>query len=380
MIQFNFVFDKLDANGPVANLVNNQENWQQHPFVVTPRLITYCLMFNFPIKFFDTQSFPESSWYPVAFGTYKFDIDYFSLIPESTKNLIRNNNLRVLFLYHEGDNPQKITQDLRLKCAQNNLPQTWKFVSANTAAEICFDDHELFYLYANRRQQALPAHDKKRPFDFTALNRVHKWWRATVLVDLLQQGLLSNSLWSYNGIGNDDNFDENPLQLSTIDNLEESIIEFVNFVPYTCDELNSEQQNQHSHLVNQHFTQSYINLVFETFFDVDQSGGSFLTEKTFKPIKHAQPFIIIGAAGSLQRLRELGYRTFDSVIDPSYDQILDNTARWHKIRSLIQSLYHSDLHKIYLACRDDIIHNQKHLLENKYNRLESLYKTLHEQS
>lgn len=379
-MQFNFVFDKFKSDVPVANLTNGQEQWSQYPFVVSPRLITYCLMFKFPMKFFTTNSFPNGSWYPIAFGHYQQSIDYFGLIPDNTKKLIQNQQLRILFLYHEADNPSRIKEDLTNKCKQHNLPMTWKLVSANTSADICFDDHELFYLYANRRQIPLTAHCVSRKYQFTALNRIHKWWRATILVDWLSRGFLDNSFWSYNGVGTDDNFEDNPLELYTINGLETSVIDFVNFTPYTCDEFDSNQHNQHSQLVEKYFTESYIHLVFETFFDVDQSGGAFLTEKTFKPIKHAQPFVIVGAAGSLQRLRELGYKTFDNVIDPSYDKIQNNTQRWHQLTKLVEQLHHSDLHQIYLDCYQDIIHNQTLLLENKYLRIESLYNKLHEQS
>jgi hypothetical protein len=43
-----------------------------------------------------------------------------------------------------------------------------------------------------------------------------------------------------------------------------------------------------------------VTLCLETHFDADQSGGAFLTEKTFKPIKHGQMFFVAGPAGSLQ--------------------------------------------------------------------------------
>jgi hypothetical protein len=48
--------------------------------------------------------------------------------------------------------------------------------------------------------------------------------------------------------------------------------------------------------------------VFETHFDADQSGGAFLTEKTFKPIKHGQLFFIAGLLAVYKVLRDQGYR------------------------------------------------------------------------
>jgi hypothetical protein len=149
--------------------------------------------------------------------------------------------------------------------------------------------------------------------------------------------------------------------------------------PYVCDTLSSEQHNDHHLHVPEHYTQSYCHVVMETHFDADQSGGAFLTEKTFKPIKHGQPFVIIGAPGSLQALRDLGYRTFDHVIDNSYDLEPDNTLRWQKILATIQHIQAQDPEIWFSRCLDDIYHNQQHFLASKHSRLNSLYdKLLHQ--
>jgi hypothetical protein len=144
--------------------------------------------------------------------------------------------------------------------------------------------------------------------------------------------------------------------------------------------LTLDDQNRHGTLVPEHFNNSYIHLVLETFFDADQSGGSFLTEKTFKPIKHAQPFVLIAPPGSLQLLRDLGYKTFDAVIDPSYDTIVNNTQRWQCIRELLLQIQSQGVEKISRACAADVIHNQQHFLSTKFDRIYQLYRKLHEPS
>jgi hypothetical protein len=117
----------------------------------------------------------------------------------------------------------------------------------------------------------------------------------------------------------------------------------------------------------------------ETHFDADQSGGAFLTEKTFKPIKHGQPFVIVGAPGSLQALRDLGYRTFDHAIDNSYDLETNNTRRWQLILKTIENIRTQDPDTWFGACLEDIRHNQQHFLSSKHTRLNTLYdKLLHQ--
>jgi len=116
--------------------------------------------------------------------------------------------------------------------------------------------------------------------------------------------------------------------------------------------------------------------VIETLFDTDQSGGAFITEKTYKAIKYAQPFVIVGAVGSLATLRRAGYRTFDHAIDNSYDLIYDNTQRWLAVRKAIEKIQSQDMHAWFERCYEDIVHNQNHYLNNQPVWLDSLVERL----
>lgn len=50
-------------------------------------------------------------------------------------------------------------------------------------------------------------------------------------------------------------------------------------------------------------------------------GSVFITEKTFKPIANKKPFVILGDKHTLKYLKNLGYRTFDFLIDETYDTL-----------------------------------------------------------
>jgi hypothetical protein len=147
---------------------------------------------------------------------------------------------------------------------------------------------------------------------------------------------------------------------------------FLDRGPYRADDLTAAQHNDHALTVEEHYTNSYCNIVFETVFDADGSGGTFLTEKTFKPIKHGQAFVVVAPPGTLQTLRSLGYRTFDSVIDTSYDSIEDNTQRWIAVRGVIESIKHSNLDQFQQQCRADVEHNRSLFLSSKADRLNML--------
>jgi hypothetical protein len=69
---------------------------------------------------------------------------------------------------------------------------------------------------------------------------------------------------------------------------------------------------------------AFWHVVTETVFYYDKLH---LTEKIFKPIVSKQPFMLLAAPGNLAYLRSYGFKTFDGIIDESYDLIEDNDRR-----------------------------------------------------
>lgn len=72
------------------------------------------------------------------------------------------------------------------------------------------------------------------------------------------------------------------------------------------------------------YADTMVSLVAETNFYTCHTGyepSRFLSEKTFKPIVFEHPFIFISTPRLLSALRQIGYQTFDGIIDESYDQI-----------------------------------------------------------
>ena len=197
------------------------------------------------------------------------------------------------------------------------------------------------------------------------------------MTDLHRTGLLDNSYWSYRtDVTTDEAETDNPIEVDTLA-IREDIAKFLSNGPYSCDALTHEQHNDHHLIETNHFTDSYCNIVLETHFDADGSGGAFLTEKTFKAIKHGQPFVVVGCPGSLSALRELGYRTFDHAVDNSYDTIKNNTERWIAARSAIAQLKSQDLHTWFDTCRSDVEHNQQLFCSSKAHRLNTLLERIH---
>lgn len=363
------------------------QSWREfgshYPYTIPLRLQEYCEHHAVKLNIVDLAGdWPADAFYPVGLGFFDFDIDYFELMPDRVKTELFWNHIRILFYYHEGDNPFKIKQRLDELCERHNLRNDcYVFVSANTAAKsipgfVYFNDFELWYWQRNEHTPACDIHNDAREHEFTVLNRLHKTWRATAMADMRRQGMLDNSYWSYCETGDIVDAD-NPIQIDEFPELRYHTQQFLAGAPYFSDELSMEQRNNHSIQEPKYFANAYCNIVMETHFDADGSAGAFLTEKTFKPIKHGQLFFIAGPAGSLQVLRDQGYRVFDNVLDNTYDRIIDHTERWSRLCDAVKQSQHR-LKDRFDAARADIEHNQRLFLELKTDRLNILLEQLNE--
>ena len=391
-MSLNLVADKIVKGNIYPALARHEaypytQGWRefgQHwPHTIPLRLQEYCGHHGVKLNITAVDSeWPADAFYPVGLAFFDFGIDYFELLPERIRTGLFSGNVRVLFYYHEGDNPWHIKTRLDELCAKHDLCNNcYRFISANTTSRdvpgfVYFTDFELWYYQRNQASPPLEIHHEPRERDFTVLNRLHKSWRAMAMADLKSLDLLDNAYWSYCESGVFDDA-ECPIEIDAIAGLRTATEEFLREAPYISDELDHDQRNDHSTLVPKYHVNSYCNIVMETHFDADQSGGAFLTEKTFKPIKHGQLFFIAGPAGSLQVLRDLGYRVFDHILDNSYDSETDHTQRW---MALTRSIYfaQSELPALFAQARADIEHNQQLFQAVKTERLNTLIKEINE--
>jgi len=393
-LSFNFVVDrvvhdKIYPHLAVWSAEPYTPEWRQFgskwPYTTPLRIQEYCSLHEVKINTYSINDYPAGCFYPVAIGFFDFNIDYFDLLPPAVLAAVADQKLKILFFYHEGDNPYRIKEQLDALVVTHHLDATcYVFVSSNSAAKnipgfVAFQDSELWYYQRNHVNPPLPVHHKPRDKDFTVLSRTHKWWRATVMADLKRQGMLDNSYWSYceQPYGNDNDC---PIEVDVIPQLRYDRSKFLERAPYVSDELTQEERNDHSlNTEPKYYMNSYCNIVLESQFDYDQSGGVLLSEKTFKPIKHGQMFFIAGGAGSLQVLRDMGYRTFDGVLDNQYDLEPNNTLRWIKLSEAIAQAHAQGLNKFFEQCRADIEYNQHLFMQIKTPRLNTLIEQINEQ-
>ena len=105
---------------------------------------------------------------------------------------------------------------------------------------------------------------------------------------------------------------------------------------------------------------THFSLVTETVFEYPYS---FRTEKIAKPLAIAHPFIVAGNQGYYRDLRNLGFRTFDGLVDESFDLIEDNAQRLERIAQEVEWLCSQDLAKFTREAYNVCKYNQQHLAE-----------------
>lgn len=99
----------------------------------------------------------------------------------------------------------------------------------------------------------------------------------------------------------------------------------------------------------QWYANTCFSLVSESIMDAVrfQYGQSslFVSEKSFKPLAYRHPFVIQGTALTLKYLRSLGFETYASEFDETYDTIANHRNRHQAVIELIDTLYSE-----YKAC------------------------------
>jgi uncharacterized ubiquitin-like protein YukD len=110
------------------------------------------------------------------------------------------------------------------------------------------------------------------------------------------------------------------------------------------------------------YNHTKFSLVSET---NDSANEVFVTEKIWKPIIAQQPFVVHGNHLYLQKLREIGFKTFGQYFDESYDLELDPDQRIQKIVALCEHLQTINWKDLYLQTQALRQHNYDVLFDKE---------------
>ena len=107
------------------------------------------------------------------------------------------------------------------------------------------------------------------------------------------------------------------------------------------------------------YIDTYFSLVTETVFEYPYS---FRTEKIAKPLAIGHPFIVAANRGFYRDLHNLGFQTFNHVIDESFDQIDNHQDRMDRIFDIVADLSKQNLQSFLNECYNVCKYNQQHLV------------------
>ena len=104
-----------------------------------------------------------------------------------------------------------------------------------------------------------------------------------------------------------------------------------------------------------------------------QSGKMFITYTTFRAILSMRPFVILGNQGILRQLKQWGFKTYDSIVDESYD---DEPDMYRRVSSAIDSVVSHKLQDLSMLERFDSI---KDIAKYNYNHFMNTYASMRDE-
>jgi len=217
------------------------------------------------------------------------------------------------------------------------------------------------------------SHPKTRPYLFDALLGGKKFHRLFVFDLLKKSGLIDKSIVSLT-TGPYDQCYQKPNQNSNVDDYESVelalledpfVLAFKNNNTtvesrYSAMEVhgrfykNCVLNPQMSVIVPEKiYENSWYSIISETNFE----QFFFLTEKTAKPIFAKRIFISFSYCKHLKFLKDQGFKTFDNIIDESYDNEPDHELRFLKAWQQVEYLSTQDPIEIYKKAESVLEHN-----------------------
>jgi hypothetical protein len=104
---------------------------------------------------------------------------------------------------------------------------------------------------------------------------------------------------------------------------------------------------------------TYFSLVTETTFDYMHS---FRTEKIAKPLAIGHPWIAVASAGFYRDLKKLGFKTFDHLLDESFDSIDNPQDRIVRIAEIVEDLCQQDLVS-FISAADSVCQHNRQIMQ-----------------
>jgi len=234
--------------------------------------------------------------------------------------------------YNIEEYPKVINYSFYLTASSNNFYQTYR-------------NYDLYTKHVNL----------SKPYKFVCLNRRLDLHRVILLSEIFDD-IKTESLISFDKslITNEVEklFEIRPDIKTKFENLPDKVI---------ADIVDIENVNGYKHDNEKLFLDSYISIVTETSFYID---NDFISEKIWKPLYKFHPFIVVGRPHLLKYLKDIGFKTFDFLIDETYDTIEDNDLRMEAIIKEIKKINEISIYEL-----ETIIKQNYNILKHNHDLL-----------
>ena len=208
-----------------------------------------------------------------------------------------------------------------------------------------------YYMYNKHKDSKFNFGHSNKKYDFLYLNKQSRRHRVKLYNALLDKGVLENSLHT--------NWPTRKLPA------EYELPWAQNYPLYGRDQ----------DIFSKPYNDTACSIISET---NDNDTDVFMTEKIWKPIIAQHVFVVHGNHLYLQKLREMGFKTFGSYFDESYDLEKDSDKKVEKIYKLCKDLLSKNWQDIYLRSKALRQHNydmffNKEKLSAEVNKIINLF-------
>jgi len=250
--------------------------------------------------------------------------------------------------YFPSENPKKLVAKMHLRacvklpsraydqvllCHSEKNSLDLELYKQNGFVGVYYWSHALiardWYRFASMDLKLIPNFDSI-DYDFLIYNRAWsgtREYRLTLAEILADNNLLSYCKIKFSEFDNQVRFTEHKFNNKHLAIRREDLHELY--------PVNLSDSNSSADYNAEDYSSSAIEVVLETLFD---DCRHHLTEKTLRPIACGRPFILAATPGSLQYLKQYGFKTFDSLIDETYDTIINPRERLEAIAQEIKRI------------------------------------------
>lgn len=122
----------------------------------------------------------------------------------------------------------------------------------------------------------------------------------------------------------------------------------------------------------EYYNSSYVSLVAETHHGDDTR--IFHTEKIYRTIANAHPFILLSVKDALRDLKQKGYRSYSPYFDETYDGIVNP---YRRLESAVDNLLNEEqIKKNYALLLEIANYNKQHLIKRSKKQIKKINKVI----